>query len=51
MKRLEMSVTGGCQCGAVRYRADAMLDICYCRMCQKAMGNLFALLLLLRRTP
>ena len=36
--------TGGCQCGAVRYRITAPLaagDICHCRMCQKAGGNLF----------
>jgi hypothetical protein len=38
------SHTGGCQCGAIRYRIDAALthgDICHCRMCQKAGGNLF----------
>ena len=37
--------TGGCQCGAVRFRAEALHDnphVCYCRMCQKATGNLFA---------
>ena len=36
--------TGGCQCGAVRFRVDGPLrhaSICNCRMCQKAMGNLF----------
>ncbi len=35
--------TGGCQCGAVRFRAEALVDnphVCYCRMCQKATGNL-----------
>jgi len=35
---------GGCQCGAVRYRADSLRDdshICHCRMCQKAAGNFF----------
>ena len=45
MKRLDVTATGGCQCGAVRYRATAMLDnahLCHCRMCQKAMGNIFA---------
>lgn len=39
--------SGGCQCGAVRFRAAELLDnphVCYCRMCQKAMGNLFAAL-------
>ena len=36
--------TGGCQCGAVRYRAKALgaSGICHCRMCQRAAGNLFA---------
>ena len=48
MERIETIVTGGCQCGAVRYRADAVLDsshICHCRMCQKAVGNFFAALI------
>jgi hypothetical protein len=34
--------SGGCQCGAVRYRCDGELSgphICHCRMCQKAAGN------------
>lgn len=47
MERIDVTVTGGCQCGAVRYRASAMLDnahLCHCRMCQKAVGNLFAAL-------
>ena len=38
-------LTGGCQCGAVRYAvADAGENafLCHCRMCQKAMGNLFS---------
>lgn len=42
-----MSVTGGCQCGAVRYRITAPFEnphICHCRMCQKAFGNFFAAL-------
>jgi hypothetical protein len=37
--------TGGCQCGAVRYRVTAPLGsagICHCRMCQRAAGNVFA---------
>lgn len=45
--RIDVTVTGGCQCGAVRYRATAMLDnshLCHCRMCQKAVGGLFAAL-------
>lgn len=39
------AVTGGCQCGAVRYRLAKAPDkaaICFCRMCQKASGNYFA---------
>ncbi len=34
--------TGGCQCGAVRYRlAGPVLEanVCHCRMCQKASGG------------
>lgn len=45
MKRIAADISGGCQCGAVRYHARAMLDnahICHCRMCQKAVGNVFA---------
>ena len=40
----EVRVTGGCQCGAIRYALHAMPEkpcICHCRMCQKAAGNLF----------
>ncbi len=35
-------LTGGCQCGAVRYRLSAKptgVNICHCRMCQKASGG------------
>ncbi len=38
-------ITGGCQCGAVRYRVTGELGdsgICHCRMCQRAAGNVFA---------
>ena len=37
-------LSGGCQCGAVRYALYAepeSADICHCRMCQRAVGNLF----------
>ncbi len=37
-------LTGGCQCGDVRYALHTepvSTDLCHCRMCQKAMGNLF----------
>jgi hypothetical protein len=36
--------TGGCQCGAVRYRLlrrPTKPAICHCRMCQKQFGNFF----------
>jgi hypothetical protein len=39
-----MAYLGGCQCGRVRYRAEAPRDrssICYCRMCQRASGQPF----------
>ena len=39
-----VSLTGGCQCGAVRYRLDAAptgANVCHCRMCQKAGGAPF----------
>jgi hypothetical protein len=38
-------MTGGCQCGAVRYALYAEpteASICHCRMCQKAFGNYVA---------
>ena len=37
-------LTGGCQCGAVRYRLAATptgASICHCRMCQKALASPF----------
>ncbi len=41
-------ITGGCQCGAVRYAMHvAQVEkphVCHCRMCQKATGGLFAAL-------
>lgn len=39
-------MTGGCQCGAVRYALFQMpeLTVCHCRMCQKAVGGPFAAL-------
>jgi hypothetical protein len=38
-------LTGGCQCGAIRYALASEptgSSICHCRMCQKAFGNYFA---------
>jgi hypothetical protein len=36
------NLTGGCQCGAVRFSATSLgrASICHCRMCQKAFGNI-----------
>ena len=44
----EFRMTGGCQCGAIRYalhEQPANPHICHCRMCQKAFGSFFAPLL------
>ena len=37
--------SGGCQCGAVRFRVEGELgdaSVCHCRMCQKAFGAFYA---------
>lgn len=42
-----MSLSGGCQCGAVRFRVDGApgrASVCWCRMCQKAFGGPFGAL-------
>jgi hypothetical protein len=39
-----MTITGGCQCGAVRFAISGDLgraSICHCRMCQKAFGAFY----------
>lgn len=44
---LETPITGGCQCGAVRYALRMQpqgVHFCHCRMCQRAVGNVFATL-------
>jgi len=38
-ERALAGLTGGCQCGAIRYRLDVApirANVCHCRMCQKA---------------
>jgi len=38
-EKADHGLTGGCQCGAIRYRLDGAplrANICHCRMCQKA---------------
>ena len=36
------TMTGGCQCGRVRYTVEVTDDtayLCHCRMCQRATGG------------
>ena len=43
--RRKAALTGGCQCGKVRYALyvePIRSSICHCRMCQKAFGSFFA---------
>lgn len=45
------TVTGGCQCGRVRYSVEIAYDdayLCHCRYCQRATGGVFAAL---KRVP
>jgi len=39
----DAALSGGCQCGAVRFSAAALgrPSICHCRMCQKAFGSFY----------
>lgn len=40
-------MTGGCQCGRIRYTVrieDDTAYLCHCRMCQRATGGVFAAL-------
>ncbi|WP_438278254.1 GFA family protein [Nitrobacter sp.] len=44
-EQVKPSLTGGCQCGAIRFALTAApmrISICHCRMCQKATGAPFA---------
>jgi hypothetical protein len=41
-----MTLEGGCDCGAVRYRMDGppmIVHACHCRWCQRETGSAFAL--------
>jgi len=45
MTQMAGAMTGGCQCGAIRYAVTAAAprtSLCHCRMCQKAVGQPFA---------
>jgi hypothetical protein len=46
MPETKPEMTGGCQCGAVRYALFELpiSTVCHCRMCQKAVGGPFAAL-------
>ncbi len=47
-----IEVTGGCQCGSIRYAAmlaSDQADFCHCRMCQRATGGVAAALVNARR--
>lgn len=47
-----MMLSGGCQCGAVRFRVDGELgraSVCHCRMCQKAFAAPYAALVTVRQ--
>jgi hypothetical protein len=46
MSGMHLPLTGGCQCGAVRYALAEQPEstVCHCRMCQKAVGGPFAAL-------
>jgi hypothetical protein len=46
MKKPDLPLTGGCFCGAVRYRIDdfpLLLYACHCRQCQRQSGSAFAM--------
>lgn len=46
-----MTMDGGCQCGAVRYRIDGdvvTLAVCHCKNCQRQSGSAFGMSLMVR---
>ena len=52
MAMAEFFVTGGCHCGAVRYRVSAPADEvchCHCSICRRIHGAIFASFAIVRR--
>jgi hypothetical protein len=52
MPRMNLPLTGGCQCGAVRYAVNAApltLYACHCSDCQTQSGSAFALSMVVPR--
>lgn len=46
---LQLPITGGCQCGALRYEISAVpvqIYVCHCRECQKQSASAFGISLL-----
>ena len=49
----DVRLTGGCQCGAVRYETTMRpegVHVCHCRMCQKAVAGPFAVICPVQKT-
>lgn len=49
----DLPLTGGCQCGQIRYALDEHpqnVHVCHCRMCQKAVGGPFAIICPVQKT-
>ena len=47
-----MTLAGGCQCGAVRFRVEGEIgraSVCHCRMCQKAFAAPYGALVTVRQ--
>ena len=52
-EHLQTPLSGGCQCGAVRYRVSVQpenVHLCHCRMCQKHVGGPFAVIAPVEKT-